>query len=74
MRGLFVIGTRPEVIKMAPVVRAFRERNAGQAIVCMTGQHREMVSDAVEYFNIKPDLDLGLMVAGQSVGSLLGRC
>ena len=65
---LLVFGTRPEAIKMAPLVKAFQE-NAGKfnAKVCVTAQHREMLDQVLELFNIVPDYDLNLMKVDQSL-------
>ena len=67
MRVLTVIGTRPEAIKMAPVIRRLG-RHEGELIsrVCVTGQHRELLDDVLETFAIEPDHDLDVMTSGQS--------
>lgn len=71
---LSVIGTRPEVIKMAPVLRELRGRaDRVRSIVCVTGQHREILEQALRTFDVVPDHDLGLMVADQSLASLTSR-
>jgi UDP-N-acetylglucosamine 2-epimerase (non-hydrolysing) len=68
---LAIIGTRPEAIKMAPVVRALRARSeAIRTIVCVTGQHRQMLAQVLDIFNIVPDVDLKLMQVNQTLGSL----
>ena len=68
-RVLVVIGTRPEAIKLAPVVRAARA--AGFDVqVCVTGQHREMLRPVLELFDIAPDHDLDLMTPGQTLSRL----
>lgn len=75
LRPLFVIGTRPEAIKMAPVIQACRARpSAIDPIVCFTGQHDEMLRQVTDYFEIQPDFDLKLMSAGQSLTELTARC
>ena len=67
-KALFVFGTRPEAIKMAPVVRAFRQRAADiQTVVCVTGQHRQMLDQVLELFDIRPDIDLDIMKPGQDL-------
>src|SRR5207253_4163372 len=67
-RVLVVLGTRPEAIKLAPVVRAARA--AGLDVqVCVTGQHREMLRPVLELFDIAPDHDLDLMTPGQTLRS-----
>lgn len=75
MKPLLVFGTRPEAIKMAPVVRACVARPSElEPIVCVTGQHREMLQQVTEYFGIKADVDLDVMSANQSLASLTARC
>jgi UDP-N-acetylglucosamine 2-epimerase (non-hydrolysing) len=70
-----VIGTRPEAIKMAPVVRECRRRApATDPIVCLTGQHSEMLRQAVEYFELHVDVDLDLMRPDQTLSGLSARC
>ena len=74
VRPLLVYGTRPEAIKMAPLIRACREDAARiDPIVCVTGQHREMLDQVNAYFGVVPDLDLAVMRAGQSLSELTGR-
>jgi UDP-N-acetylglucosamine 2-epimerase (non-hydrolysing) len=75
VRALIVVGTRPEAIKLAPVIRACRRRDSGiEPLVCFTGQHREMLAQVAEYFSIEPDLDLDLMRRDQTLNSLAARC
>lgn len=65
---LVVIGTRPEAIKMAPLVRELRSANSPfEPIVCVTGQHRQMLDQALSLFEITPDFDLNLMRPDQSL-------
>ncbi len=67
LRVLSIFGTRPEAIKMAPVVRALqRQATALEARVCVTAQHREMLDQVLRLFDLRPDYDLDVMVAGQS--------
>ena len=67
IRVLSVFGTRPEAIKMAPVVRALRARaGAVREPVCVTAQHRTMLDQVLEVFDLKADVDLDLMVPGQT--------
>jgi UDP-N-acetylglucosamine 2-epimerase (non-hydrolysing) len=74
-RCLLVIGTRPEAIKMAPVVQECRRRaDEIETMVCFTGQHREMLHQVAEYFGIEPDIDLDLMRPDQSLTALTSRC
>jgi UDP-N-acetylglucosamine 2-epimerase (non-hydrolysing) len=71
LRVLVVMGTRPEVIKMAPVIEACRARpDALQVRICATAQHREMLDQALALFGICPDLDLDLMAPGQTPAEL----
>lgn len=70
---LVVIGTRPEAIKMAPLVRALRETAALQTLVCLTAQHREMLDQVLEVFDIRADVDLDLMKQGQGLSELTGN-
>ena len=65
MKILTVIGTRPEVIKLSPILREFNKRGGVQSVVCVTGQHREMLDTALEVFNIKPHYDLDVMSDNQ---------
>jgi len=64
---LLVFGTRPEAIKMAPVVQALIEAQQWQVKVCVTAQHRQMLDQVLDLFNIKPDFDLNLMKPGQDL-------
>lgn len=64
---LLVFGTRPEAIKMAPLVKAFENEPTIESKVCVTAQHREMLDQVLEMFDIKPDYDLNLMKAGQDL-------
>ncbi len=67
MKILSVFGTRPEAIKMAPILRKLSEQNAIESKVCVTAQHRQMLDQVLELFDIKPDFDLNLMKAGQDL-------
>jgi len=68
---LVVFGTRPESIKLAPVIRELRKRKSVfDCKVCVTAQHREMLDDVLRLFEIKPDYDLDIMVAGQSLAEV----
>jgi UDP-N-acetylglucosamine 2-epimerase (non-hydrolysing) len=73
-RPLLVLGTRPEAIKMAPVIQECQRRPDIDPIVCFTGQHREMVAQVAEYFGIAADIDLDLMRPDQTLASLTSRC
>lgn len=67
---LTVFGTRPEAIKMAPLVKALEADPRFDAKVCVTAQHREMLDQVLDIFDIKPDFDLDLMKPGQTLNSL----
>lgn len=73
-RPLLILGTRPEAIKMAPVIRRCRESPGLEPIVCFTGQHREMLRQVAEYFQIRADVDLNLMQPNQTLSGLTARC
>lgn len=73
MKVLCVLGTRPEAIKMAPVVRRLRAETAIETRVVSTGQHREMLNPILELFEIGIDHDLAVMRPGQSLNHLMGR-
>src|SRR5271170_7145027 len=73
MKLLISIGTRPEAIKMAPVVMAARSRPDVQAIVCATAQHREMLDQVLEFFSIAPDFDLDIMTQNQDLTSVSAK-
>ena len=77
MKVLTVFGTRPEAIKMAPVVKELEKRKNIESVVAVTGQHREMLDQVLKIFDIKPDYDLNIFKPGQSlteitVNSILG--
>lgn len=70
---LIVFGTRPEAIKMAPVVKAFKKNKLDfDTKVCVTAQHSEMLDQVLEFFRITPDYDLNLMKPNQNLYSLTG--
>jgi UDP-N-acetylglucosamine 2-epimerase (non-hydrolysing) len=72
IRVLSVFGTRPEAIKMAPVVRALRAAPARfESLVCVTAQHRAMLDQVLDVFDLKADADLDLMVPGQSPAGIV---
>ncbi|WP_018237834.1 non-hydrolyzing UDP-N-acetylglucosamine 2-epimerase [Ensifer sp. BR816] len=70
MKILTVFGTRPEAIKMAPLVRALREQPTIDARVCVTAQHRQMLDQVLELFDIEPNYDLDIMKPGQSLSGI----
>jgi UDP-N-acetylglucosamine 2-epimerase (non-hydrolysing) len=70
MRILSVFGTRPEAIKMAPLVHALGDIEGIESRVCVTGQHRRMLDDVVSAFSLNPDYDLDIMQPNQSLGNV----
>lgn len=70
---LSVFGTRPEAIKMAPLVQALEKDTRFNAKVCVTAQHREMLDQVLDLFNIEPDYDLNLMKAGQTLNDVTAK-
>lgn len=70
IRVLSIFGTRPEAVKMAPVVKALQETEGIESRVCVTAQHREMLDQVLSQFNIKPHHDLNLMRPDQSLSGL----
>ena len=64
---LLVFGTRPEAVKMCPLVRELRSRKGLETVVCVTGQHREMLAQVLETFQVVPDIDLAIMKEGQTL-------
>ncbi|RRA90388.1 non-hydrolyzing UDP-N-acetylglucosamine 2-epimerase [Paenimyroides viscosum] len=69
-KNLIIFGTRPEAIKMAPLVNEFKKYNEFETKVCVTAQHREMLDQVLDFFQIKPDFDLNLMKPDQNLHSL----
>ncbi|MDO5144765.1 MAG: UDP-N-acetylglucosamine 2-epimerase (non-hydrolyzing) [bacterium] len=67
---LSVFGTRPEAIKMAPLVKALEAADGIRSVVCVTAQHRQMLDSVLRQFDITPDFDLNLMKAGQTLTSI----
>lgn len=72
-RVMVVMGTRPEAIKLCPLVRELKKRDAFEVQICATGQHRAMLDSAMEAFSVKPDFDLDVMRTGQSSATLAAR-
>ena len=71
---MLVFGTRPEAIKMAPLVKEFQKHpNDFETIVCVTGQHREMLDQVLTIFDVKPDYDLNIMKQGQDLYDVTAR-
>ncbi|NUQ62279.1 MAG: UDP-N-acetylglucosamine 2-epimerase (non-hydrolyzing) [Pirellulales bacterium] len=75
LHPLLIFGTRPEAIKMAPVVEECRRRaDRIEPIVCLTGQHRELLAQVTDYFGIRADVQLDLMTPNQTLAGLTARC
>src|SRR5918993_5421574 len=72
-RVMVAFGTRPEAIKMAPVIYELRKVPGLQVVVLLTGQHREQLDSALEVFGITGDIDLGVMLARQPLPELSSR-
>lgn len=70
IKVLSIFGTRPEAIKMAPIVQALAREKGVDSLVWTTGQHRQMLDQMLSFFNIQPDVDLGLMVPNQTLEAL----
>ena len=71
---MLVFGTRPEAIKMAPLVKEFQKQpKRVETVVCVTGQHREMLDQVLKIFDIKPDYDLNIMKQGQDLYDVTAR-
>jgi UDP-N-acetylglucosamine 2-epimerase (non-hydrolysing) len=74
LRPLLTFGTRPEAIKLAPVVQECLRRDDVEPIICLSGQHKEMLRQVTDYFGIVADLDLELMRPNQTLAQITGRC
>ena len=64
---MVVIGTRPEAIKMAPIVKALARQESIKLVVCLTSQHKEMLQQVLDIFEIKFDIDLEIMTSNQTL-------
>lgn len=73
IKVMTVFGTRPEAIKMAPLVKELNKREEIESIVCVTAQHREMLDQVLKVFDIKPDYDLNIMKQGQTLSEITSR-
>ena len=73
IKVMSIFGTRPEAIKMAPLVKELDNRKEIESIVCVTAQHREMLDQVLKTFDIKPDYDLNIMKQGQSLSEITSR-
>ena len=73
IKVMTVFGTRPEAIKMAPLVKELKSRKEIECIVCVTAQHRQMLDQVLEVFDIKPDYDLNIMQSDQTLSDITSR-
>ena len=73
IKVMSIFGTRPEAIKMAPLVKELEKREEIKSIVCVTAQHREMLDQVLNTFDIKPDYDLNIMKQGQTLADVTTR-
>ena len=73
IKVMSVFGTRPEAIKMAPLVLELDSRPEFESIVCVTAQHRQMLDGVLECFSITPDYDLDIMQTGQTLSDITSR-
>ena len=73
IKVMTIFGTRPEAIKMAPLVKELDKREEIESVVCVTAQHREMLDQVLDVFDIKPNYDLNIMKQGQSLSEITSR-
>ncbi len=73
IKVMTLFGTRPEAIKMAPLVKELERRKEIESVVCVTAQHREMLDQVLTVFDIKPDYDLNIMKQGQTLSEITSR-
>ncbi|QCX33379.1 UDP-N-acetylglucosamine 2-epimerase (non-hydrolyzing) [Caloramator sp. E03] len=73
IKVMTVFGTRPEAIKMAPLIKKLEENEYIDSIVCVTAQHRQMLDQVLEYFKIKPDFDLNIMQEKQTLSGITNK-
>ena len=74
IRVMTIFGTRPEAIKMAPLVQELQSREGIESICCVTAQHREMLDSVLRIFHIQPDYDLNIMEARQTLSTITTKC
>lgn len=74
VRVMSVFGTRPEAIKMAPLVRELAAREGIESLCCVTAQHRQMLDSVLEVFDLKPDWDLDIMTPRQTLSTITSKC
>ena len=74
LRIMSVFGTRPEAIKMCPLVRELAAREGVESLCCVTAQHRQMLDSVLEVFSLKPDWDLDIMTPRQTLSTITSKC
>lgn len=74
LRIVSVFGTRPEAIKMCPLVKELKSRKEIESLCCVTAQHRQMLDSVLEVFDLKPDYDLNIMTPNQTLSSITSKC
>lgn len=74
VRVMTIFGTRPEAIKMAPLVKEFSRRPEMESLCCVTAQHREMLDSVLDIFKLKPDFDLDIMEPRQTLSTITSKC
>lgn len=74
LRVMSIFGTRPEAIKMAPLVKTLSRREAVDSLCCVTAQHRQMLDSVLDIFQITPDFDLNIMEPGQTLSTITTKC
>ena len=73
MKVMLVFGTRPEAIKMCPLVNELKGRENIETVVCVTGQHKEMLKQVLDVFHVVPDYNLAIMTPGQTLFDVTER-
>ena len=74
LRILSVFGTRPEAIKMCPLVKELASRPGIESLCCVTAQHRQMLDSVLEVFGVRPDRDLNIMTPRQTLSDITSKC
>lgn len=74
LKVMTIFGTRPEAIKMAPLVKELEGREEVESICCVTAQHRQMLDTVLDIFKLKPQFDLDIMEAGQTLSTITSKC
>ena len=74
LRVMTIFGTRPEAIKMAPLVQELSRRPGVESLCCVTAQHREMLDAVLRIFRLQPDYDLDIMEPRQTLSTITSKC